>query len=137
MAGPSRLDGVQIVRRPGHDVAGAGALVKGVGQVLQVAENVVAHLELDFARDADHDLAVQVKKNAFGAPHAQDQGGINEQLLAAHSVFQVVKGAADEQGNGDCDAVLQQHANAAQGVAPAVLLEVRKERLQSLEHARI
>jgi hypothetical protein len=100
-----------------------------------VLEEVVAHLKLNFARDADDNFTVEIKEEAFGAPDAENQSGVSEDLLAVDPVFEVIECSADEQGNEDGDAVLHEHANAAQGVSPAVFLEVGEKRLQSLKHA--
>ena len=67
MPGPSEhADGVEVVGGAGHDVAGAGALVEAVGQTFEMGEQIVAEVELDLARDADHDPAREVLEDAFG-----------------------------------------------------------------------
>ncbi len=64
-------DGVQVVGRPGHDVAGAGALVVGVRKAFQVLEQIVAQVKLDLAGNADHDPAGQELKDALGRGYGQ------------------------------------------------------------------
>jgi hypothetical protein len=100
-------------------------------------EEVVTHLKFNFARDADYDLAGEEEEDAFQAPHAQDEPGVNEQLPLGDAILKVVNGAANEQGNEDSDAILQKHGDAAYGIAAKVLLEVRKQGLELLQHVRV
>ena len=65
-AGPEQhAHGVQVVGHAGHDVAGAVALIETRVLQLQLAEEIVAQIELDVARDADENPALRVEKDAF------------------------------------------------------------------------
>ena len=119
---------VQIVGGAGHDVAGAGALIKAVGQPLQVGEQIVAQVELDLARDADQDPAGQELENGFGAGDRQQQSRVGEQLVAGDAEVQVVDGAADDQRKQNPDAVVAQHAERADPEGQPVLAEIGKQR---------
>ena len=59
-------NGVQVVGRARHNVAGAVTLVVGVAQVFQTREKIVAQVELDVARDADHDPAGKELEDSLG-----------------------------------------------------------------------
>ena len=60
---------VQIIRRPGHDVARAGALIVGIGKPFQVAEEVIAQIEFNLARNADQLPAGKELEDPFGQRH--------------------------------------------------------------------
>ena len=50
-------DRIQVIGGARHDVAGAGSLVVGIGKLFQVLEKIVAQIEFDVARDANHNPA--------------------------------------------------------------------------------
>jgi hypothetical protein len=54
--------GIQVVGHAGHDVAGTVALIEARVLLLQFAEQVVAQVELDVARDADQNPALRCKE---------------------------------------------------------------------------
>ena len=90
-------DGVQIVGGARHDVAGAGALVEAVGQRFQMAEQIVAQVEFDFARNADQDPASEELEDGLAAATASSSQGIGQQLVAGNAQVQIIDGAADDQ----------------------------------------
>ena len=69
-------DCVQVVGGAGHDVTGAVALVVGVGETLEVREQVVAQIELDVARDADDHPARQKLEDALEQRDREDEQGV-------------------------------------------------------------
>jgi hypothetical protein len=65
-AGPSSMrTAFRSLVMPGHDVAGAIALIEARSPAFPVAEKVVAQVELDLPRDADENPALGVEKDAF------------------------------------------------------------------------
>ena len=76
MPGPEHhADGIQVVGGARHDVAGAHAAVEIRGERDQVAEQVVAQIVLDVARDADEDHAHPVLEEAFHQRRPSRQAG--------------------------------------------------------------
>jgi hypothetical protein len=68
--------GIQVVGHAGHDVAGAIALIEArVLLLFEVTEEVVAHVELDLARDADENPALRVEKDALDQRDGDQQAG--------------------------------------------------------------
>jgi hypothetical protein len=57
--------GIQVVGHAGHDVAGAIALIEARVLLFEMAEEVVAQVEFDLARDADENPALGVEKDAL------------------------------------------------------------------------
>ena len=66
--------GVEIVGRARHEVAGPVAMVVRGLELLQAREEVVAQVELDVARGANHDAALQEAEDATERREAK-QGG--------------------------------------------------------------
>ena len=89
-------DGIQVVGGARHDVARAVALVVGVGEALQVREEIVAQVEFDVAGDADDHPARQKLEDSLDQSDGDDQQGIGEKFLAGHSGVKIVDGAARE-----------------------------------------
>ena len=59
-------DRIQIVGGARHNVAGAIALVVGVGEAFEAREQIVAQVEFDVAGDADHDPAGEELEDSLG-----------------------------------------------------------------------
>ncbi len=137
-------DGVQVIGRARHDVAHAHALIVRIRKLFEVAEEVVAQVEFDVARDANHHPARQELENALGENHDDEQQRPYQELMAqgvgAKVVVvpapQIVGGTLDDLRVKDPDAVIEQHRNRAEEQPAAVLLQVRKQRSQALEHAK-
>jgi len=55
----------QIVGSAGHNVAGAVALIVGVAEAFEAREQIVAQIEFNVARNADHDPASEELEDAF------------------------------------------------------------------------
>ena len=127
-------NGVQIVGGARHDVAGARALIKAVGEPLQMSEEVVAQIEFDFARNADQNPARQELEDGFNAGNPQQHQSVGEQLLAGDAAIQIVDGAADDQRKQNPDAVVKQHADRAEPERRLVLAQIRKQRAEVFEH---
>ena len=127
-------DGVQVVGSAGHDVAGAVALVVGERKTLQMLEQIVAQVKLNFARNADHDPTRQKLKDSLERRDGQQQACIEQQLVTGDALAQIVRCTADYQGKQDPDAVREENADRARRVTPAVAFEVRQERAQVLGH---
>ncbi len=146
-------DGVEVVGGARHDVARARALIERIGERFQVLEEVVAQVEFDFARDADHDPARQELEEALGGGNGDEQQGIDDDLVlrearagvadhAAHDgrdaamrfPAQVVHRPAQHLREQDPDPVHQQNGAAAQDVAPLVFAEVGEQGAEVLEH---
>ena len=97
MAGPEQhAHGVQVVGGAGHDVAGAGALVEAEVEGFEMAEEIVAQVELDLTRDADHDPAGEELKDSFAGGDGDQQPAPGEQFAVSDAVVQIVNDALDE-----------------------------------------
>ena len=99
-------DGVEIVGGAGHDVAGAVALVVGVGEALQVLEQVVAQIEFDIAGDADDDPARQKLEDAFDEGDGDYEQGVGQEFLAGYTGVKIVDRAAQDLREEDPDSVI-------------------------------
>ena len=114
MPGPGQhAHGVEVVGRPGHDVAGASPLIKTVRQPLQMCEQIVAQIEFNFARHPNQDPAGKELKNGLGSGDRQQQGRVREQLVACDPEVEVVNGAANDQREENPNSVVAQHAQSA------------------------
>ncbi len=115
IAGPKQLPyGIQVVGGARHDVAGAGALVVRMRKTFQVLEKVVAEVELNVARDADHYPARQELEYALRASQRRDQQGIELQLIGVTPELQAIYSAANYLWKQYPDAVVKENANCAQ-----------------------
>ena len=72
--------GIQIIGQPGHDVAGAIALIEARVLLFQLAKEVVAQVELDLPRDADENPALRVEEDAFDQRDGDQQPGKEQDL---------------------------------------------------------
>ena len=79
--------GIQVVGHAGHDVAGAIALIEARVLLLQFAEEIVAQVELDFARDADENPALGVEEDALDERDGDQQAGEEHDLLLRGSLL--------------------------------------------------
>ncbi len=73
MAGPAHAHGVQVVGGPGHDVAGTGAPIEAEVERFKMAEEIVAQVELDLARDADDDPTRKELEDSLARGNGQQQ----------------------------------------------------------------
>ena len=129
--------GIEVVGQPGHDVAGAIALVEAGVLPFEVAEEVVAQVELDLARDADENPALGVEKDAFDQRDGDQQAGEDEDLAAGGPVLHLVDGASDDLGKLHGDSVGANAGEGAPQVSPAVAAHVTEERAEVAEHGFI
>ena len=83
-------DGVQVVGRARHQVAGAARLVVAERHLLQPREEVVPDVVLDVARRADDDPAHQEAEDGAHARDAEEQRGVDRELLPRHAAGQIV-----------------------------------------------
>ena len=100
-------DRIQIVGGARHNVARAVALVIGVGEALEVREQIVAQIELDIAGNADDHPARQKLKNSLDQRDGDDQQRVGEKLLAGHAGVQIVNGAAQDLRKQNPDSVIE------------------------------
>src|SRR5262249_11283712 len=126
--------GVQVVRGSGHDVAGAVLLKIGVRKRLQVREEIVAQVEFNLARDADHQPSRQKLEDALDTGNGQQQQGINQDFVLRHSRFEVVDGTSDDLGKQHPYSVVEEYGHCAPKQRHPVFFKVRPEWLQ-VEHA--
>jgi hypothetical protein len=129
--------GAQVVGQPGHDVAGAIALIEARVLHFQLAEEVVAQVELDLPRDADENPALRVEKDALDQSDRGQQAGEDEDSLAGDAVAHGVDGSLDDLGKEHPDGVGRDAGERAPQVSPAVAAHVTVERGQIAEHGLI
>src|SRR5262249_40598884 len=122
-------DGVQVIGGLGHDVAGAVALVVGVGEALQVREQVISQVELDVARNTDDHPPGQKLKDTLGKCDTDDHQRIGEQFRTSHALIESVYCFANDLGEENPDAVIEQDADSPQQEAAAIALQIGDERL--------
>ena len=128
---------IQVVGGARHDVAGAGALIVGIGEALEVLEQVVAQIEFDVARDTNHDPARQELEDSLTERDGNHQQGVENQLLGRASAFlEIVQGHADDLRRLHGDAIQKQHAQGTHHETAAVFLQVGIERAQAFRQHR-
>ena len=119
----------EIIRRLGHDVARAIALVEAIRKPLQMREQIVAQIELDVTGNANHDPASQELKDALGNEDGDNQRSVKEEFVAGDAgVNKVVGRAAENEWIANRDAVSQQDAKPAQYKTAPVALQIGDER---------
>ena len=73
-------------------------------------EEVVAQVEFNFPRDADQNPAGQELEDSLGQSYADQQQGIDHQLVIGDSVAEAVDGSLDYFGEENPGAVVQEDA---------------------------
>ena len=129
-------DRVQVIGGARHDVAGAMALVVGVGKAFETREQIVAQIELDVARDADDDPASEELEDSFGDRDGEQHSGIEQKFVAGYAGVEVVGSAAEDEREEDPDAVGQENTQRARDIRPAVAFHVRDQRAQTFQQHR-
>src|SRR5260370_3577928 len=115
-----------MIGRPRHDVASAGPLIKAVGEAFQVAEEIVAEIELNFARDADHNPSCEKLKNSLRHSYRQKQESIDSEFVRGdRAALQVVDRAPNHQWEKNPNAVMQENAERPPDVGATIFLQVR------------
>ena len=99
-------DGIEIVSSARHDVAGAVALIVGVGQAFEVSEKVVTQIEFNNARDSDDHPARQKLEDALDQSDGNDEERVSEKLVAGDSGVEIVDGATQDLREENPDAVI-------------------------------
>ena len=79
-----------------------------------MGEQVVAQVEFDVARDADHHPAGQELEDTLGDEDSNDQQGVLGEYVAGDGLAEVVNRMLDDARKLHRNAVRQQHAEAAQ-----------------------
>ena len=87
-------------------------------------KQIVAQIELDVARNSNHNPARQKLKDTVNRGHRQQEQGVSGQLLPGDAKLQVVHGAANHLGKQDPNAVVEENAGRPQGVTPTIALDV-------------
>ena len=129
---------IQVVRHARHDVAGAVALIKARVLLLQLAEQVVAQVELDLARDADQNPALRVEKDALdqrdGRPAGRRRSGSARAWFPCSIRLMAMPRTPRKLHRDDVRADARQRAP---HVSPAVAAHVTEERGQIAKHDSI
>ncbi len=108
-------DGVEIVSGASHDVARAVGVVEDGGLALEVAEEVVAEVELDLAGGSDDDLTGDVEEDGGECGDEEEAEAVIEDFLLGDAVLHVVDGMADDGWNEHLDDVVKNGRNPAPG----------------------
>ena len=74
-----------------------------------MAEEIVAQVELDLARDADHDPAGEKLKDSFAERNGDQQPAPRQQLAVSNAAVHVVRDALDNARGLDHDSVGAKH----------------------------
>ena len=131
-------DGIKIVGQPGHDVAGAVALIEARVLPLQVEEQVVTQVKLDLSRDADETPALGVEKDALGQRYGHQQTCKAENRFAGSLVLlHLVDGPSQNSGKLDRCRIGGDAGEGAPQVSPAVAAHIWEEGGQIAEHISI
>ena len=125
-------DRVQIVGGARHDVARAMALVVGIRQAFEAREKIVAQVELDVARDADDDPAGQELEDSLGDGDTEQDGSVEQKLVAGDASVQIVGSFAQNEREQDPDAIGEEDTKRAREVSPAIAFHVGQQRSQVL-----
>ena len=129
--------GIQVVGHAGHDVAGAIALIEARVLLLQLAEEVVAQVELDLARDADENPALRVEEDALDQGDGDQERGEEQNQFPGRPSVDRVDGHAQDPGKLHGDDVGADAGERAPHVSPAVAAHVFIERGKIAKHSSI
>jgi hypothetical protein len=118
--------GVEIVRGARHQVSRAVGLVERERKALEAAEEVVAQVVFDLARDADDDSAHQVAEDAANDGETEQEQGVVRQLAAGHPRGKIIDGVLQHPrrelleagGSGDAQKANREGAAVAGEVGP-------------------
>ena len=117
-------DRVQIVGGARHNVARAVAQIIGVAETFEAGEQVIAQVEFDVARDADHDPTGKELEDSFPNRDREQQPGEEKKFVASNAFQQGVGSDPQHLGTQNLNAVGQEDADRTRGVAPAVTLQI-------------
>ena len=130
--------GVEVVGHARHHIAGAIALIKAGVEFFEMAEEVVADVELDLARDADEDPALGVEKNAFDEGDGdQEAGEAEDGQMRGVFFLEPVDCPAEHTRKLYRGSVGANAGERAPHVAPPVAAHVREKRPQVAKHCFI
>ena len=104
------------------------------GLPLQMAKEVVAEIELDFARDADDDPPREEEKNPFGDGNADEQSGVEQNLLPRDPVVQIIDGDSNHLREQDPDGIRQDGRESAPDKVAPVAAHIREQGSERGEH---
>ncbi len=128
---------IQVIGRPGHDVAGAVLLVVRIGKRFKMAKHVIAQIVFNLTRDADHKPAGQKLEHALAQRQSDQQCGINQYFVLRDAmVVQIVDSAAHHLRREHPKAVIEQHRDRAPEQRDAILIEIGPQRLEIFAHRR-
>jgi len=127
-------DCVQVIGHPGHNVAGAMLLEVSGRLPLQVAEQVIAQIELNLPGNADDDPAGEKEEHALGRGNSHQQPGIEQDLLPGDAVVQVVDGDANDLGEEYPDDIRKHGGQSAPDKIAAIAAQIRKQRPECGKH---
>ena len=131
-------DRVEVVGHAGHDVAGAVVLIEAGVLGLELAEEVVAQVELDLAGDADEDPALGVEEDALGDRNQnQDAGELKDGGAGGLLALERVCHALEHAGKLDPDGVGANAGERAPEISPAVTAHVGVEGGEFAQHGSI
>src|ERR1700748_641402 len=105
--GEGAADGVEVVGGARHDVASAVGVIEAGSLAFEVAEEVVAEIELDLARGPDDDLPGDVEEYGGQGCDNKQAKGVMDDFGFCDAVLHVIDGVADDDGNEDLDGVVE------------------------------
>jgi hypothetical protein len=118
---------VEIVGRARHQVAGAVRLEIRQRQLLQVREEVVAHVVLDVAGGADQNPAREELEDAAEQTDREQQRAVAGQLAARHALCEIVDRAPEHGRPGERDRSRHHDACQAEDELAAVAQNVGEQ----------
>jgi hypothetical protein len=127
-------DGVEVVCRSRHDVAGAVALEELGWLFGEVSEEVVTEVELDLAGGADDDLSGEIEGHGGDDRDAEQDERLVDDLVGVEAVLHVGDGVADDQGDQCLRTVIDEQGEEAEGEAAPVASEVGEEGAEAGKH---
>src|ERR1700722_759166 len=102
-----------------------------------MAEEVVAEVELDFARNADQYPALRVEEDTFNHRDSNQFAGEQQNATSGDSLTHCINGPLENLGKKHPDSVGRDAGKAAPQVSPAVASHVNEEGPQFAKHASI
>src|SRR5579872_2105687 len=95
-----------------------------MGERLEMFEQIVAQIELNIARYADHHPARQELEDSFDENNRQQKSSVGDKLLMGYARIERVNRPPNDLREQDPDTVVQEHRECAPEVSPAVFLQI-------------
>src|SRR5215472_1373674 len=101
-----------------------------------MGKQIIAEIKFDVPRDSDENPPGQEQEDAPNHCHRAEPYDPVKQFLLCDSCLEIVYSVSDHPRNENQGAIVEENANRADQISPAITLEIGQQRAQSLgKHA--